>query len=98
VKAYGVLFGEILLLQLAKEHNSPTTYLIDELVRQRGHEVLWSHLYHPHLHAIECIWSQVKGSVMKRRMTFRLDDVLKITLTSFKEIDQERWLNVSRCR
>ena len=60
----GIPFRENLLkpqlLELARAHKPPPFYVIDQLFRQNGHEVLRLPLYHPEFNAIELIWSQLK--------------------------------------
>ena len=82
------------LLELARLHKPPPSYAIDQLIRQNGHEVLRLPPYHPDFNAIELIWSQLKGIVRQRNLTFRLDDVLKITTEAFNDIGSKHWEKV----
>ena len=59
------------LLELVILHKSSPTYVIDEIVRRYGHEVLRLPTYHPEFNAIELIWSQLKSIVRQRNFTFR---------------------------
>ena len=48
------------LLALAKAHKPPPKYVIDNLTKERGHEILRLPHYHPDLNPIELIWSHAK--------------------------------------
>lgn len=48
------------LLQLAKLHKKEIRYVIDELLREHGHEVLRLPPYHCTFNAIEMIWADTK--------------------------------------
>lgn len=84
------------LLALAKIHKPEPTYLIDNIVREYGHEVLRLPLYHPDLNAIELIWSQVKQIVASRNMTHRINDVLQITTEAFEDTETSRCENACK--
>ena len=59
------------LLELVRLHKPSPTYVIDEIVRRHGHEVLRLPSYHPEFNAIELIWSQLKSIVRQRNFTFK---------------------------
>lgn len=59
------------LLELARLNKPPPSFVIDQLIRSHGHEVLRLPPYHPELNAIEFIWSQLKTTVRQRNVTFR---------------------------
>ena len=62
------------LLELVRMNKPPPEYAVDQLIRYHGHEVLRLPPYHPDFNPIELIWSQVKGIVGRRNVTFRLVD------------------------
>ena len=82
------------LLALAKQNKPDPTYVIDDVVREHGHEVLRLPPYHPDLNPIELIWSQVKNLIASRNLTYRLADLVNIANISFDEIGPNRWRSV----
>lgn len=48
------------MLQIAKRHKEEVTYVIDELLREHGHEVLRLPPYHCQFNAIELVWAKAK--------------------------------------
>lgn len=82
------------LLALAKQNKPEPTYVIDEIVREYGHEVLRLPPYHPDLNPIELIWSQVKKLIASRNLTYRLNDLVQIAENAFNDIEPHRWRSV----
>lgn len=53
------------LIALVRRHKPPTpTYVLDEMAKKRGHEVLRLPPYHCQYNAIELIWAQIKGKLL----------------------------------
>lgn len=55
------------LLQLAKQHKEKEIYVIDEIARAHGHEILRLPPYYCQLNPIELIWAQIKTEVRKKK-------------------------------
>lgn len=50
------------LITLVRRHKPPTpTYALDEMAKEKGHQVLRLPPYHCQYNAIELIWAQIKG-------------------------------------
>jgi transposase len=47
--------------------------------------------YHPELSYIELIWGTAKNWVADKNVTFKLDDVIKLTDEGFAAITNEDW-------
>lgn len=77
-----------LILTLKPQHRS---YKIDHLLQQHGHDVLRLPPYHPELNPIELIWATVKNWVAENNVTFKMEDVMKITDEKFSSISAEEW-------
>jgi transposase len=79
-----IFFGEEILksdmYHLVKS-NKPIhfTYKVDCILVEHGHTVLRLSLYHAELNPIELIWGTVKNWVAEKNVTFKLDDVIKLT-------------------
>ncbi|XP_063404616.1 uncharacterized protein LOC134688078 [Mytilus trossulus] len=75
------------LLALAKANNQTPKYVIDNIAREKGHEILRLPPYHPDLNPIELIWNQVKQSVASGNVTHRIDDeaVADITVSDWEK-------------
>jgi len=61
----GIAYDDTMLkneiLSIAKINKKPKKYIIDELLRQNGHEVLRLPPYHCEFNAIEMIWAEAKS-------------------------------------
>ncbi|CAG2235162.1 unnamed protein product [Mytilus edulis] len=84
------------LLALAKANNQTPKYVIDNIARERGHDILRLPPYHPDLNPIELIWNQVKQSVASRNVTHRIDDVLKLAHEAVADITVSDWEKTCR--
>ncbi|XP_046391514.1 uncharacterized protein LOC124159646 [Ischnura elegans] len=68
------------LLQLAKSRDVQKIFVIDELLRESGHEVIRLPPYHPDLNPIEMVWGDLKEQVRHNLEATSLDkkaDLLK---------------------
>ncbi|GBP00310.1 hypothetical protein EVAR_102320_1 [Eumeta japonica] len=56
------------LIALVRRHKPPTpTYALDEMAKEKGHQVLRLPPYHCQYNAIELIWAQIKGKKGRQR-------------------------------
>ena len=67
------------------------TYIIDQILRKHGHEVLRLPPYHPDLNPIELIWSEMKQWVGRNNTTFKMKDVENLCHQAFNEIGPDKW-------
>lgn len=58
---YDNLMNKSELLEITKKNKKEKVYVIDELLREHGHEVLRIPPYHCDFNAIELIWAHAKG-------------------------------------
>lgn len=72
------------------------SYKIDGIVQEHHHTILRLPPYHPELNPIELIWATVKNWVAEKNVTFKMDDVIKLTDDKFASISKEDWQ--LRCR
>ncbi|XP_048258134.1 uncharacterized protein LOC125383596 [Haliotis rufescens] len=79
--------------QLVPQNKPPPSYLIDNMLREHGHEVLRLPPYHYDLNPIELIWGDFKNMVARQNKTFKLADVKQIVLIGMGEITDVRWAN-----
>ncbi|XP_042144476.1 uncharacterized protein LOC115328335 [Ixodes scapularis] len=64
---------------------------VDAIAEQRGHVVLRLPPYHCELNPIELVWSQVKGYIASRNVTFKLADVEALTPVALQQVTAENW-------
>ncbi|XP_048250644.1 uncharacterized protein LOC125378733 [Haliotis rufescens] len=79
--------------QMVLQNKPPPSYLIDNMLREHGHEVLRLPPYHCDLNPIELIWGDLKNMVARQNKTFKLADVKQIVLKGMGEIKDVRWAN-----
>uniref|UniRef100_A0A6P7G776 Uncharacterized protein LOC114338511 n=1 Tax=Diabrotica virgifera virgifera TaxID=50390 RepID=A0A6P7G776_DIAVI len=97
LKANKINFSEALtrpeLLQLAKMNRKANVYIIDELLREHGHEVLRLAPYHCDFNAIELIWANCKSYYNKSigRDGYGDDKVLSMWRESLENCNVEVW-------
>lgn len=80
------------LLQLAKNNAPPKKYFVDELAAANGHSICRLPPYHCDLNPIELIWAQLKTSIRKNNITFKMRNLEALILQAIEAIDQDHWL------
>lgn len=84
------------LYELIKLHKPRfKTFVIDQLLAEKGHAVLRLPPYHPDLNPIELIWSDMKKWVGSKNVSFKIDDVKRLCEEKFDSITKEDW--AARC-
>lgn len=66
-------------------------YKFDHLLEVNGHVPLRLPPYHPDLNPIEMIWAQIKNTVAKKNVLFKLDAVKTLTEEEFSSVTVEDW-------
>lgn len=67
------------LLAIVQNNKPPQKYVIDELAKKKGHEIICLTPYHCHFNPIELIWAEIKNSVAKKNTSFTIAAVQKLT-------------------
>lgn len=81
------------LYEIIKLHKpSNISYIIDRIFKEHGHDVLRLPPYHPELNAIELIWAEVKNWVAAHNVTFKFNDVERLTKEKFDSITVTDWI------
>ena len=84
------------LLELCKRSKPEPKYILDEMLKQHGHECLRLPQYHAELNAIELIWAHVKSKVAAANMSFKMKDVLKLSQDAIEGTPASVWENCCR--
>ncbi|XP_023210880.1 uncharacterized protein LOC111639341 [Centruroides sculpturatus] len=66
-------------------------YIIDEMAKEIGIDVLRLPPYHCNLNPIELIWADMKGYIARHNTTFKLSDVRILMNEAIEQINEERW-------
>ena len=66
-------------------------YVIDEIAKAAGHEVVRLPPYHCELSPIEMAWAQVKGYIRVYNNKFTLTHVKELTFAGFAHVGSEEW-------
>ena len=93
--AHGIEFPERALkrelLSLIRLSNPQPKYVVDEMAKASGHEVVRLPPYHCELNPIELCWSQVKGHIKEKNTKFTLTFVKELTYDGFGKVGPEQW-------
>ena len=93
--AHGIEFPERALkrelINLIRLSNPQPKYVVDELAKASGHEVVRLPPYHCELNPIELCWSQVKGYIKENNTKFTLTFVKELTYGGFSKVGPEQW-------
>lgn len=83
------------LLQIAKDNKKEKIYIVDELLKERGHDVLRLPPYHCEFNAIELIWAQAKGYYNKHigRDGNSDENVVSMWCEALDHVTLENWKN-----
>ena len=84
------------LLTLCRQNRPDPQYLIENIVRERGHQVLWLPPGHPELNAIEQVWGYMKHHVRSSLRRFTRTDLLARIEEARHLVDAEVWLSAVR--
>lgn len=85
---------KVQLLEKVKEVKSRyQSYVIDEMAKAVGVEVLRLPPYHCELNPIELVWADIKGYVARKNTTFKMADVKKLLQEALSNISAEKWQN-----
>lgn len=76
------------LIELLLKHAPEPTYVIDEIARHNGHEVVRTPPYHPELQPIEICWGVVKNEV-GRNCDFTMDNLAIQLEKSFNKVTEK---------
>ena len=79
------------LLALIRAGNPKPKYVIDEMAKAAGHEVVHLPPYHCELNPIELSWSQVKGHIKTHNTRFTLSAVKDLTYKGFATVGSGQW-------
>ena len=79
------------LLQLVKQHQRAPVYVVDEMAKQRGHEVLRLAPYNCDLNPIELIWAQVKGYVRQHNKTGQMSSIQDLVAAAVDQVTPSMW-------
>ena len=69
-------------------------YVIDEIARASGHEVVRLPVAHCTLNPIESAWAQVKGHIKENNTRFNLDEVERLAWEGFDVVTPDHWASL----
>ncbi|XP_026736471.1 uncharacterized protein LOC113506119 [Trichoplusia ni] len=85
------------LIALIRRHKPPTpTYALDEIAKEKGHQVLRLPPYHCQYNAIELIWAQIKGHAARNNTSppFTANKMLALLQEAINNVHPEDWSKV----
>lgn len=81
------------LIEILNKISPEPTYVIDEMARSHGHEIIRTPPYHPELQPIEICWGVLKNEVA-RNCNFTMDNLLIQLENAFSKVTKETCLNI----
>ena len=93
---FGATLLKAELLQICKQHKPTPSFLLDNILKEYGHDCLRLHAYHADLNSIELIWATMKGYIARRNVSFKMTDVIQLIHDAIAEVTDDDW--VSSCR
>ena len=73
------------LVEILAKVGPEATYIVDEIAREQGHDVLRTPPYHPELQPIETCWGIVKNEIA-RNCDFTMDNLIFQVGNAFKKV------------
>ena len=74
--------------------NLTPQYVVDEMARAAGHEVVHLPVAHCTLNSTEMVWAQVKGHIKVNNRQFNLSEVERLAWEVFEVVTPERWASL----
>ena len=82
------------IFSIIQRLNLTPRYVVDEMARAAGHEVVRLPVAHCTLHPIEMAWAQVKGHIKTNNRQFNLSEVECLAWEGFEVVTPERWASL----
>lgn len=79
------------LMELVTTYKPKPVYVIDELAKSNGHQVIRLPPYHAHFNPIELIWAQAKGYVARNNKRFTITEIERLTREGIDCVTAENW-------
>ena len=93
---FGATLLKAELLQICKQHKSIPSFLLDNILKEYGHDCFRLPAYHADLISIELIWATMTGYIARLNVSFKMTDVIQLTHDAFAAVTEDDW--VSSCR
>ena len=93
---FGATLLKAELLQTCKQHKPTPSFLLENILKEYGHDCLRLPAYHADLNSIELIWATMKGYIARRNVSFKMTDVLQLSQYAIAAVTENDW--VSGCR
>ena len=93
---FGATLLKAELLQICKQHKPTPSFLLDNILKEYGHDCLRLPAYHAALNSIELILATMKGYIARRNVSFKMTDVIQLSHDAIAAVTEDDW--VSSCR
>ena len=93
---FGATLLKAELLQICKQHKTTPSFLLDNILKEYGHDCLRLPAYHADLNSMGLIWATMKGYITRRNVSFKMTDVIQLTHDAIAAVTEDGW--VSSCR
>ena len=80
------------LYEIIKRHKPrEKKYVIDQIAREHGHEIVRLPPYHCDLNPIELIWANIKNYVARKNTTWKIKDVHNLCMEAVAQVTPTNW-------
>ena len=79
------------LFAIIQSQNITCRYIVDEMAKREGHEVVRLPVAHCTLNPIKLAWAQVKGHIKSNSHIFNLAECERLAWEGFDIVTPERW-------
>ena len=93
---FGATLLKAELLQICKQHKPTPSFLLDNILKEYGHDCLRLPAYHADLNSIELIWATMKGYIARQNVSFKMTDVIQLSHDTIAAVTEDDL--VSSCR
>ena len=93
---FGATLLKAELLQICKQHKPTRSFLLDNILKEYGHDCLRLPAYHAYLNSIKLFGATMKGYIARRNVSFKMTDVIQLTHDAIAAVTEDDL--VSSCR
>ena len=84
------------LYEIIKRNKEEPKYVVDEMIKESGHEVLRLPPYHCDLNPIEMVWGIIKNDIGRKNTNFKIEEMKQLTKQAIADVPPETFHKTSK--